>query len=141
MRVEVNVDADNIIRNAVSTGTMWAWHRGDPQGTRSARTPGPSPSASAASAPVRMRWTSVRAVENALGISIPENANSIRNIMQLTLQVHDHLVPFLPSACARLGGRRPRPSRPIPRQPVPWPNPFPIGRFRRPVISVTCRAD
>ena len=27
-------------------------------------------------------------------IKIPENANSIRNIMQLTLQVHDHLVHF-----------------------------------------------
>jgi hydrogenase large subunit len=27
--------------------------------------------------------TSVRAVENALKIDIPENANSIRNIMQL----------------------------------------------------------
>jgi Ni,Fe-hydrogenase I large subunit len=38
--------------------------------------------------------TSVRCVEDALGIQIPENANSIRNIMQLTLQVHDHLVHF-----------------------------------------------
>jgi hydrogenase large subunit len=38
--------------------------------------------------------TSVRAVEDALGIQIPENANSIRNIMQLNLQVHDHLVHF-----------------------------------------------
>ena len=38
--------------------------------------------------------TSVRAVEDALGITIPENANTIRNIMQLTLQVHDHLVHF-----------------------------------------------
>nr|WP_239649820.1 nickel-dependent hydrogenase large subunit [Methylocucumis oryzae] len=38
--------------------------------------------------------TSVRAVENALNISIPENANSIRNIMQLSLQAHDHLVHF-----------------------------------------------
>jgi Ni,Fe-hydrogenase I large subunit len=36
----------------------------------------------------------VRAVEDALAIKIPENANSIRNIMQLTLQVHDHLVHF-----------------------------------------------
>jgi hydrogenase large subunit len=38
--------------------------------------------------------TSVRAVENALDIKIPENANTIRNIMQLALQVHDHLVHF-----------------------------------------------
>ena len=38
--------------------------------------------------------TSVRSVEDALNIDIPENANSIRNIMQLSLQVHDHLVHF-----------------------------------------------
>ncbi|CAN0603543.1 unnamed protein product, partial [Ectocarpus sp. 12 AP-2014] len=38
--------------------------------------------------------TSVRAVEDALNINIPENANIIRNIMQLALQVHDHLVHF-----------------------------------------------
>jgi hydrogenase large subunit len=38
--------------------------------------------------------TSVRAVEDALNIQIPENANSIRNIMQLALQAHDHLVHF-----------------------------------------------
>jgi len=38
--------------------------------------------------------TSVRSVEDALNIQIPENANSIRNIMQLVLQVHDHLVHF-----------------------------------------------
>ncbi|MDD2761917.1 MAG: nickel-dependent hydrogenase large subunit, partial [Methylomonas sp.] len=38
--------------------------------------------------------TSVRAVEDALKIKIPENANSIRNIMQLSLQAHDHLVHF-----------------------------------------------
>ena len=38
--------------------------------------------------------TSVRCVEDALGINIPENANCIRNIMQLSLQCHDHLVHF-----------------------------------------------
>src|SRR5581483_12527135 len=38
--------------------------------------------------------TSVRAVENSLPITIPENANSIRNIMQLCLQGHYHLVHF-----------------------------------------------
>jgi hydrogenase large subunit len=37
---------------------------------------------------------SVRAVESALGIAIPENANTIRNIMQATLYVHDHIVHF-----------------------------------------------
>ena len=35
-----------------------------------------------------------RHFEDALAIEIPENANTIRNIMQLALQVHDHLVHF-----------------------------------------------
>ena len=43
---------------------------------------------------IRIYLDASRAVENALGITIPENANTIRNIMQLTLQVHDHLVHF-----------------------------------------------
>jgi hydrogenase large subunit len=38
--------------------------------------------------------TSVRAVEDALKIQIPENANTIRNLMQLNLYIHDHLVHF-----------------------------------------------
>ncbi len=38
--------------------------------------------------------TSVRAVEDALGIMIPDNANSIRNMMQLALEIHDHIVHF-----------------------------------------------
>jgi hydrogenase large subunit len=37
---------------------------------------------------------SIRAVENALAIEIPENANTIRNIMHLTLYSQDHLVHF-----------------------------------------------
>jgi hydrogenase large subunit len=93
MRVEVNVDSDNIIRNAVSTGTMW---RGievilknrDPRDAWAftERICGVCTGTHA--------LTSVRAVEDALAIKIPENANSIRNIMQLALQVHDHIVHF-----------------------------------------------
>ena len=93
MRCEVNIDNDNIIRNAVSTGTMW---RGlevilngrDPRDAWAfvQRICGVCTGTHA--------LTSVRSVEDALGINIPENANSIRNIMQLALQIHDHLVHF-----------------------------------------------
>ena len=38
--------------------------------------------------------TSVRAVEDALDIRVPPNANLIRNIMFATLMVHDHVVHF-----------------------------------------------
>jgi hydrogenase large subunit len=93
LRIEVNVDSNNVIRNAVSTGTMWRGIevilRG--RGPRDAwafteRICGVCTGTHA--------LTSVRAVENALNIQIPENANTIRNIMQLTLQVHDHIVHF-----------------------------------------------
>ena len=93
LRVEVNVDKDNVIRNAVSTGTMWRGievilRNRDPRDAWAftERICGVCTGTHA--------LTSVRAVENAVGITIPENANSIRNIMQLTLQVHDHLVHF-----------------------------------------------
>ena len=93
MRCEVNLDSNNVIQNAVSSGTMW---RGlelilkgrDPRDAWAfcERICGVCTGTHA--------LTSVRAVENALGIQIPETANIIRNIMQLTLYVHDHLVHF-----------------------------------------------
>ncbi|WP_026790280.1 nickel-dependent hydrogenase large subunit [Pleomorphomonas oryzae] len=93
MRVEVNVDADNVIRNAVSTGTMWRGIEVILKG-RDPRDAWAFTERICGVCTGTHALTSVRAVENALGINIPENANSIRNIMQLTLQVHDHLVHF-----------------------------------------------
>ncbi|MCM5556196.1 nickel-dependent hydrogenase large subunit [Pleomorphomonas sp. JP5] len=93
MRVEVNVDADNVIRNAVSTGTMWRGIEVILKG-RDPRDAWAFTERICGVCTGTHALTSVRAVEDALGIAIPENANSIRNIMQLTLQVHDHLVHF-----------------------------------------------
>ncbi len=93
LRIEVNVDDDNVIRNAVSTGTMW---RGleiilkgrDPRDAWAftERICGVCTGVHA--------LTSVRAVEDALGIQIPENANHIRNLMMLAQYTQDHLVHF-----------------------------------------------
>ena len=47
---------------------------------------------------------SVRAVENALGIEIPENARLVRNIIAAHAKRSGSRHPLLPSACARLGG-------------------------------------
>ncbi|MFN9210172.1 MAG: nickel-dependent hydrogenase large subunit [Betaproteobacteria bacterium] len=93
LRVEVNLNADNVISNAVSTGTMWRGLEVILKG----RYP-------------RDAWAfvericgvctgvhalaSVRAVEHALKIQIPDNANIIRNLMHATLYAHDHLVHF-----------------------------------------------
>ncbi|MBL8790274.1 MAG: nickel-dependent hydrogenase large subunit [Rhizobiales bacterium] len=93
MRCEVNVNDQNIITNAVSTGTMWRGLEVILKG-RDPRDAWAFVQRICGVCTGTHALTSVRAVEDALGITIPENANSIRNIMQLTLQVHDHLVHF-----------------------------------------------
>jgi hydrogenase large subunit len=93
LRVEVNVDSDNVIRNAVSTGTMWRGLEVILKG-RDPRDAWAFAQRICGVCTGTHALTSVRAVEHALGIQIPENANTIRNIMQLTLQVHDHIVHF-----------------------------------------------
>jgi hydrogenase large subunit len=93
MRVEVNLDDSNVIRNAVSTGTMWRGLEVILKG-RDPRDAWAFTERICGVCTGTHALTSVRAVENALRIKIPENANSIRNIMQLTLYVHDHLVHF-----------------------------------------------
>lgn len=93
MRCEVNLDDNNIIRNAVSTGTMWRGLEVILRG-RDPRDAWAFTERICGVCTGTHALTSCRAVEDALGIQIPENANSIRNIMQLTLQVHDHLVHF-----------------------------------------------
>lgn len=93
MRCEVNVDENNIIRNAVSTGTMWRGLEVILKG-RDPRDAWAFTQRICGVCTGTHALTSVRAVEDALNIQIPENANSIRNIMQLSLQIHDHLVHF-----------------------------------------------
>ena len=93
MRVEVNLDSNNVIRNAVSTGTMWRGLEVILKG-RDPRDAWAFTERICGVCTGTHALTSVRAVEDALAIQIPENANSIRNIMQLNLQVHDHLVHF-----------------------------------------------
>jgi hydrogenase large subunit len=93
LRVEVNLNAKNVITNAVSTGTMW---RGlevilkgrDPRDAWAftERICGVCTGVHA--------LASVRCVEDALGIQIPDNANIIRNLMHATLYAQDHLVHF-----------------------------------------------
>ena len=93
LRVEVNLDEGNVIRNAVSTGTMWRGLEVILKG-RDPRDAWAFTERICGVCTGTHALTSVRAVEDALGIQIPANANHIRNIMQLNLQVHDHLVHF-----------------------------------------------
>ena len=80
LRIEVNLDKNNVIHNAVSTGTMWRGLevilRGrDPRDAWAfvERICGVCTGVHA--------LASVRSVEDALGIKIPKNANTIRNLM------------------------------------------------------------
>jgi len=93
MRCEVNLDENNIIRNAVSSGTMWRGLEVILKG-RDPRDAWAFTQRICGVCTGTHALTSVRAVEDAIGATIPENANSIRNLMQLTLQAHDHLVHF-----------------------------------------------
>ncbi|OQW92712.1 MAG: hydrogenase 2 large subunit [Beggiatoa sp. IS2] len=93
LRCEVNLDSNNVIRNAVSSGTMW---RGlevilkgrDPRDAWAfvQRICGVCTGVHA--------LASVRSVEDAIGMQIPENANTIRNLIMTTQYAQDHLVHF-----------------------------------------------
>lgn len=93
MRCEVNIDENNVIRNAVSTGTMWRGLEVILKG-RDPRDAWAFTQRICGVCTGTHALTSVRTVEDALKIDIPENANTIRNLMQLTLYTQDHLVHF-----------------------------------------------
>ena len=93
LRIEVNVDGGNVIRNAVSVGTMWRGLENILQG-RDPRDAWAFVQRICGVCTGVHALASVRAVEDALALPIPDNANLIRNIMHLSLFVHDHLVHF-----------------------------------------------
>ncbi|GAB6065729.1 nickel-dependent hydrogenase large subunit [Aquifex pyrophilus] len=94
LRIEIMVDEETgRVKDALSAGTMWRGielivRNRDPRDVWAftQRICGVCTSIHA--------LASLRAVEDALGITIPKNANYIRNIMYGSLQVHDHVVHF-----------------------------------------------
>lgn len=93
LRCEVNLDSNNVITNAVSTGTMWRGLEVILKG-RDPRDAWAFVERICGVCTGTHALTSVRAVEDALKINIPANANLIRNLMQAALYVHDHLVHY-----------------------------------------------
>ncbi len=93
LRIEVNVDENNVIRNAVSTGNMWRGLEVILQG-RDPRDAWAFVERICGVCTGVHALASVRSVEDALGIEIPENANTIRNLMMLAQYTQDHLVHF-----------------------------------------------
>ncbi|MGC9998686.1 MAG: nickel-dependent hydrogenase large subunit [Bryobacteraceae bacterium] len=93
LRVEAMLDDQRKVKDAMSSGTMWRGIevilRGrDPRDAWAfcERICGVCTTVHA--------LASVRAVENALGITVPQNAEIIRNIMFLTQMVQDHVIHF-----------------------------------------------
>lgn len=94
LRVEVELDeASGKVTDAVSSGTAWRgleliMNDRDPRDAWAyiQRVCGVCTTSHA--------LASLRAVEDALGIKIPKNANYIRNLMAASLTVHDHVVHF-----------------------------------------------
>ena len=93
LRCEVNIDSTNVIRNAVSSGTMWRGIETILKG-RDPRDAWAFTQRICGVCTGVHALVSVRTVEDALNIRIPENANIIRNLMHATLFAHDHLVHF-----------------------------------------------
>lgn len=93
LRCEVNIDDDNVITNAVSCGTMFRGIEIILQG-RDPRSAWAYAERICGVCTGIHALASVYAVEDALGIKIPDNANIIRNLMELSLWFHDHIVHF-----------------------------------------------
>ncbi len=93
LRIEAMLDDRKVIKDAMSTGTMWRGIEIILQG-RDPRDAWAFTERICGVCTTVHALASVRAVENALGIKVPENAEIIRNIMFLTQYVQDHVIHF-----------------------------------------------
>src|SRR5271166_4247651 len=93
LRVEAILNEHNVIGDAISSGTMWRGIEVILQG-RDPRDAWAFCERICGVCTTVHALASVRAVENALGIQVPQNADIIRNIMALTQMVQDHVIHF-----------------------------------------------
>src|SRR5512141_1530892 len=82
LRIEAMLDERNVIRDAISSGTMWRGIEVILQG-RDPRDAWAFCERICGVCTTVHALASVRAVENALGITVPPTADIIRNIMEL----------------------------------------------------------
>ncbi|HEB65216.1 MAG TPA: hydrogenase 1 large subunit, partial [Chloroflexi bacterium] len=93
LRIEAEVDESNVIRKAYSSGTMVRGIEIILRG-RDPREAWAFAQRSCGVCTTVHSFASIRAVEDALDIRIPKNANLIRNIMIAQQFVHDHVMHF-----------------------------------------------
>ena len=93
LRVEAILDENNVIKEALSSGTMWRGLELILQG-RDPRDAWAFTERICGVCTTVHALASVRSVEDAIGIQIPEAAEVVRNIMFLTQMVQDHVIHF-----------------------------------------------
>jgi hydrogenase large subunit len=93
LRIEAMLDEHGTIKDAMSSGTMWRGIELILQG-RDPRDAWAFTERICGVCTTVHALASVRAVENALGISVPRDGDIIRNIMFLTQYVQDHVIHF-----------------------------------------------
>ena len=93
LRVEAVLNEKGVIGEALSSGTMWRGIEKIVEG-RDPRDLWAFTQRICGVCTTIHALASVRSVENALGITVPRNAAIIRQIINLTHMVHDHVVHF-----------------------------------------------
>ncbi|MCW8795791.1 MAG: nickel-dependent hydrogenase large subunit, partial [Chlorobium sp.] len=93
LRIEAKLGENNVIEDAFSSGTMWRGIEIILKG-RDPRDAWAFAERICGVCTTVHALASVRCVEDALGIEIPQNARIIRNLMNATQQTQDHLVHF-----------------------------------------------
>ncbi len=93
LRIEATLDNSNTITMAYSAGTMFRGIELILQG-RDPRDAGLLAMRICGVCTGVHYWTSIRAVENAFGVTLSTNARLVRNLIQASLFMHDHPVHF-----------------------------------------------
>ncbi len=93
LRIEAVLDDDNVVQQAYSAGTMFRGIEMILQG-RDPRDAGLLAMRICGVCTGVHYWTSIRAVENAFGVTIPKNARLVRNLIAGSQYLHDHPVHF-----------------------------------------------
>ncbi|MFN4307839.1 nickel-dependent hydrogenase large subunit [Sulfurihydrogenibium azorense] len=93
LRIEVVLDENNRVVDAYSSSTMWRGIETILKG-RDARDCGLIAMRICGVCTGAHYWTSIKAVEHALGITPPTNARLVRNLIAGSLYLHDHVVHF-----------------------------------------------
>ncbi|CAM2879236.1 nickel-dependent hydrogenase large subunit [Helicobacter burdigaliensis] len=93
LRIEVIVDEENVIKEAYSSSTLWRGIEVIVK-NRDPRDVGFMVQRICGVCTYSHYKAGISAVENALGIKVPFNAEMVRSLMNVSLVLHDHLVHF-----------------------------------------------